>query len=76
PDADKFGETFDTEEGNCRISLFITYLQMELTWKPDFNSTNPKIARIKAKTKTKSRTRAKAKAKNQISVPKNQISID
>ncbi|CAG8753345.1 4578_t:CDS:2, partial [Cetraspora pellucida] len=41
PDADKFGETFDIEEENCGIPLFITYLQMELTWKPDFDSTNP-----------------------------------
>ncbi|CAG8729155.1 13236_t:CDS:1 [Cetraspora pellucida] len=35
------GDTFDSTIGNCGVSLFLTYIRIESTWKPDFDSCNP-----------------------------------
>ncbi|CAG8837017.1 2038_t:CDS:2, partial [Cetraspora pellucida] len=39
-DVIKFGETFNSETGDCGMSLMINYLKLESVWKPDFNSDN------------------------------------
>ncbi|CAG8786318.1 16843_t:CDS:1, partial [Racocetra fulgida] len=37
---ENLGETFDLDNGNCGIPLFITNLTMEFTWKPHEDFTN------------------------------------